>query len=963
MVATITLAGATLLSLPPAATAATTIESDDFSAVALDSRWTVTDHVGDGTVDLVGQGTSEANLTLSVPAGTSHDIWGTNRSLRVTQPMANDDFAVSAKFDSVPGLKYQTQGLLVQQDAANWLRFDVYHDGSRLYAYAASTVNGTSTKRLAVRITATEDVIIGVSRSGSTWTMTTAVDGAGPQTIGSFSHSIAPTAVGPFAANHGSGSSIPAFVARVDYVFDQTDPITPEDGGAPDPEPDTTPPVISDITATPASTSATVGWTTDELTTGSVVYGTTTAYGSEAPSPTARTSHSVALSGLQPATTYHYRVVATDGAGNTTSSGDRTFTTEAAPEPGQVVESDDFSAGTLDSRWTVTDHVGDGTVALTGQGTADAHLALSLPAGSSHDIWGTNRSLRVLQPVGDQDFNVDVKFDSVPVSRYQTQGLLIQQDASNWLRFDVYHDGSRLHAYAASTVDGTSARKLDRVVAAVDSVHIRVVREGSTWMMTVQTDDGDPQTIGSFDRAMAPAAVGPFAANHGSGSSIPAFTALVDYVFDPADPIVPEDGFEEPDPEPDTTPPVISGITITPSATGAQVAWTTDELTTGVVEYGRTTTYGSVATSDTRRTSHTVTLSGLDPATTYQVRVTAKDAAENSTASGNRTFTTAAMPDGPEILVWYGDEQTFGAQAQSQEWVNVLGNVSHPDGISALSYRIGSGASRPLSIGPDNRRLQDPGDFNIDIPFDALNAGANSVAITAVATDGTQATEMVTVHVDDDSLSLPHTVAWSGASPLLAQAQPVDGHWAAANGSVRTLQEGYDRVLAIGDTDWTNYEVTVPMTVHSFGPGAYSHLSGAPLIGLGMRWRGHTQVGTEQPAWAWYPVGAYAWYRFHESGGRIELTGNNGSPVKQGTRNTIPFTFGRTFILKVRVQDLAQGARYSMKLWQQGTTEPANWMLTIDDADTQDSGAVALIAHQMDATFGNVQVIPLPAGP
>src|SRR4029450_10301370 len=46
------------------------------------------------------------------------------------------------------------------------------------------------------------------------------------------------------------------------------------------------------------------------------------------------TSHSVAVSGLSPSTTYHYRVKSKDAAGNLATSGDLTFTTTApAPPP------------------------------------------------------------------------------------------------------------------------------------------------------------------------------------------------------------------------------------------------------------------------------------------------------------------------------------------------------------------------------------------------------------------------------------------------------------------------------------------------------------------------------------------------------------------------------------------------------------------------------------------------------
>jgi hypothetical protein len=69
-------------------------------------------------------------------------------------------------------------------------------------------------------------------------------------------------------------------------------------------------------------------------------YGTTTAYASQtamtdAGSGTTPVNASAAVSSLTPATTYHYRLVATNGSG-TTLGADRTFTTDALPLPTAV---------------------------------------------------------------------------------------------------------------------------------------------------------------------------------------------------------------------------------------------------------------------------------------------------------------------------------------------------------------------------------------------------------------------------------------------------------------------------------------------------------------------------------------------------------------------------------------------------------------------------------------------------
>jgi hypothetical protein len=94
---------------------------------------------------------------------------------------------------------------------------------------------------------------------------------------------------------------------------------------------DTIPPAISNVVPSAGPTSAVISWATGEPATSQVEYGPTTTYGlSTSLDPALRTSHSQALSSLNPSTTYHYRVKSTDAAGNAAVSGDSTFTTSPA---------------------------------------------------------------------------------------------------------------------------------------------------------------------------------------------------------------------------------------------------------------------------------------------------------------------------------------------------------------------------------------------------------------------------------------------------------------------------------------------------------------------------------------------------------------------------------------------------------------------------------------------------------
>ena len=85
--------------------------------------------------------------------------------------------------------------------------------------------------------------------------------------------------------------------------------------------PDTTAPVISDITMSDITdNTATISWTTDEPATGNLEYGPDTGYGYSFPSPSDTTadkfSHSLTISGLSPETEYHFKIKSADNAGN-----------------------------------------------------------------------------------------------------------------------------------------------------------------------------------------------------------------------------------------------------------------------------------------------------------------------------------------------------------------------------------------------------------------------------------------------------------------------------------------------------------------------------------------------------------------------------------------------------------------------------------------------------------------------
>ena len=87
------------------------------------------------------------------------------------------------------------------------------------------------------------------------------------------------------------------------------------------------PPVISSVSASSASDTATIIWTTDKPATSTVAYGPTSAYGSTVSAPTPTRSHTITLNGLTPGTWYHFRAASANPSGQSANSGDHAFQT------------------------------------------------------------------------------------------------------------------------------------------------------------------------------------------------------------------------------------------------------------------------------------------------------------------------------------------------------------------------------------------------------------------------------------------------------------------------------------------------------------------------------------------------------------------------------------------------------------------------------------------------------------
>jgi peptidoglycan hydrolase-like protein with peptidoglycan-binding domain len=177
---------------------------------------------------------------------------------------------------------------------------------------------------------------------------------------------------------------------------------------------------ISAVNSSVTTSTATVSWTTNLAADSAVSYGTSTAYGSSTSDSALVTSHAETLTGLAPATLYHFEVMSTNASGTATSS-DQTFTTNALPDTTPpVISGITYSAAstTANVSWTTneaaTGEVYYGTanpLDLTSSSTATMSTT-TLTTAHSFDLSGLTASTTYYFVVQSADASANVATSS-----------------------------------------------------------------------------------------------------------------------------------------------------------------------------------------------------------------------------------------------------------------------------------------------------------------------------------------------------------------------------------------------------------------------------------------------------------------------------------------------------------------------------------------------------------------------
>ena len=943
------------------------ITSDDFNSGALnESLWKKIDPLNDSTFTMAGMGTSDALLSITVPAGISHDVWiNGNYAPRIMQAANNSDFEIETKFQSQVSQKYQMQGVIIEQDPGNFMRLEVHNDGLNTNIFAATFTPNSVTGKLNPVIKTFSSINIGASkvpiylrvkRVGDQWTLNYSNNGIGWTAAASFSYVLNVTSVGPFAGNVGYLTTpAPAFTCLVDYFITTSSPFAFEDGlsgyyisgskildanrngkwdageqGIPDWKINlfnfTTGLEIASTTTDPSGQYAFsnlpngIYQVTEETKPGYIPTNTTSVVIPVSGNDINNLNFTNSLQQTGPNITMQpgdqtvklgktarftvvaegtqnisyqwqkngYNISGATGESYTTpvtkmSDDGVTFRVIVKNPFGTIISnssrltvknivSDDFNALALNtSTWTKIDPIGDAKLTMEGTGTQNALLNITIPAGVSHDIWraagvltGGNNGSRIMQTANNSDFEIQTKFQSNMTQAYQMQGIIIQQDNDNYLRFDFVKYPTVLNVYAASFTAGFSpAQKYIAPITPGSPLYMKIKRTGDNWKQFYSTDGTNWIAAADFNHTLIVSMVGPFVGNAPYSGNVPAFTGMVDYFFNTSSPSVPEDELD-------------------------------------------------------------------------------------------------IIP--PNITVWYGKSQRFGQNDVPQKWVNILGNVNDPSGVAFLNYSLNNGSASPLSMGPDALRLQSAGDFNVEIDHSSLRCGDNQLVIRAADKVGNSKNETVSINYSCNKV-IPknYSINWNNVTNITDAAQITDGLWIKEANSIRSANIGYDRMITIGNMTWDDYEITAPFTLNA--PLNSASPSGGPNFGFGMRWQGHyDSVPPVQPRYIWDPLGALGLYIWNNTARDFQLSLiGNGMKVLDHDTSGRHLSVGTTYIFKMRAETIVSNTLYSLKVWEQGTTEPLGWTISgYGPATELKHGSITVTSHYADVSIGNISIKPGP---
>jgi len=515
------------------------------------------------------------------------------------------------------------------------------------------------------------------------------------------------------------------------------------------PIPDTTPPSIYGVQATPGVYgTAAVSWQTDEASDSYVEYWT---YGSSMQRIGAgamTTSHLVNLTGLQAGATYYYRVVSTDAAGNRAQSADMTFRLQAADTTPPLISRVEANATGRDSvvvTWW-TDEPSDSYVEYWASGINLARAGTSTMT-TSHSVALTSIRSGVVyyyrvvstDAAGNRAQSADMTFRLQPADT--TPPLISRVEANATGRDSVvvtWWTDEPSDSYVEYWASGINlARAGTSTMTTSHSVALTSIRSGVVYYYRVVSMDAAGNRAQSADmtfRLTPPDTTPPtvrlsinngaqttnsttvqlyISAQDDSGGALEmsvrddktqfsqwqAYTAYTTWRLSSGDgrrtvtvrvrDAAGNEAQASASITVDATPPVISGVEVKSiGPDSATVTWRTNKPSDSWVLFG---TYSPSETRGQaeRATTHTVLLYGLNANTTYYFKVRSADETGNVAESATQTFRTAQRGNPPTGSISINNGAAYTRYYDVQLTISARDDYRGP---IEMRFREGSGS-------------------------------------------------------------------------------------------------------------------------------------------------------------------------------------------------------------------------------------------------------------------------------
>ncbi len=429
-------------------------------------------------------------------------------------------------------------------------------------------------------------------------------------------------------------------------------------------------------------TTATVTWMTDKLSNSLVEFSTAADYSSTNPTvydyeqgnaDDLNTVHQVQIIGLQPETSYHYRVISKSAFGKEAVSDDKTFTTtlpaDSSTSP-TIYTPEVQTLGTSADSVTITFKTDKYSYAQILYGTSDSNLnqstELSTTLDKDHwitisnltantkyyfkarsvDVYG-NETFGPLQNFTTADDNSTAAISSVIVSNVTMTSALISWTSSTVTTSDVYYGKST--SYGSSITDKSGSKTTNH------SVNLQNLDQGTTYhFRIVGTDSSGANTYSSDD-----------------------------YVFSTI------------------TLPQIQNIKVSDVTENSMtVNWATNVATDSQVEYKIGQNQPRVEAVTDSATTHSVKLQNLDDNTDYTLRVIVRDAYGNQVIS-NPFDAKTAIDTTPPVITGIKAETAASINQDGKVQAIISWNTDEPS-TTQVVYSLGAKSNYDMQTTKDN---------------------------------------------------------------------------------------------------------------------------------------------------------------------------------------------------------------------------------------------------------------------